>query len=186
MHACTLQGDWKVGQMDGKGMLTYADGRVYEGEYKAGLRQGVCRFTYPDGAIYEGHFAGDLRQGRGRYSWADGHVYEGEWKENKMDGKGKMTSARGGVFVGTCMILICLYAYCMHTYLICICSDMRSFILNTPNLTYSFLTYSNSNVTGDWKRDLKEGVGKCTSGIGPNAGDVYEGTEDDTCRMTYR
>jgi hypothetical protein len=46
--------------MDGVGIYTWSDGRVYKGEYKD-----------------------DKKHGYGEYSWADGRVYCGFWSKGK-------------------------------------------------------------------------------------------------------
>jgi len=40
--------------MEGKGVLTFADGRRYEGEFHKDLMNGEGIFTWPDGHIYAG------------------------------------------------------------------------------------------------------------------------------------
>ena len=46
--------------MDGKGKITWKDGRMYEGEYKD-----------------------DKKNGYGVYKWADGRIYEGNWLDGR-------------------------------------------------------------------------------------------------------
>jgi len=49
--------------MHGKGIFTWADGRVYTGEY------------------YE-----DKKHGFGKVEWPGGKAYEGQWREGIQDG----------------------------------------------------------------------------------------------------
>ena len=58
--------------MDGKGLLTWADGRRYEGQFKA-----------------------DKRNGRGKFVWSDGRTYDGLWLDGKQHGEGILSTADG-------------------------------------------------------------------------------------------
>ncbi len=42
-------GQWKAGEIDGKGVATYANGDVYEGSFVAGKRQGEGVMRYATG-----------------------------------------------------------------------------------------------------------------------------------------
>jgi hypothetical protein len=42
-------GAWKAGEIDGRGIATYANGDVYEGMFRAGKRQGVGVMRYASG-----------------------------------------------------------------------------------------------------------------------------------------
>ena len=53
--------------MDGKGTLTWTDGRSYKGEFK-----------------------NDLKHGYGIFEWSDGRIYDGQWNKGKFHGKGKL------------------------------------------------------------------------------------------------
>ena len=63
-----------AGEFEGRGVMRYANGDVYEGEYKAGEKEG-----------------------RGVYRFADGDVYDGEWKAGKYEGRGVTRYADGTV-----------------------------------------------------------------------------------------
>lgn len=39
--------------------------------------------SWPDGKSYEGEFVDDKRDGAGLFKWGDGKVYEGQWKNGK-------------------------------------------------------------------------------------------------------
>ena len=44
--------------------------------------------VWPNGKMYEGGYLNDNREGFGRLTWPDGSVYEGLWKNGKkIDGK---------------------------------------------------------------------------------------------------
>ena len=40
--------------MNGKGKMTYPDGRCFEGEWKDDKMNGKGKMTYPDGRCFEG------------------------------------------------------------------------------------------------------------------------------------
>jgi len=40
-------------------------------------------FTWSDGRVYEGDYVDDEREGNGVYRWPDGSMYVGGWKEGK-------------------------------------------------------------------------------------------------------
>jgi len=45
----TYEGEWKSGEIHGKGVATYANGDVYEGTFVAGKRQGEGTMRYASG-----------------------------------------------------------------------------------------------------------------------------------------
>ncbi|MFM7855028.1 MAG: hypothetical protein ACK55Z_36365 [bacterium] len=36
-------------------------------------------YTWQDGRMYEGYYKKDKKHGKGVYTWADGRRYDGEW-----------------------------------------------------------------------------------------------------------
>ena len=50
---------------DGKGKLTFADGRVYEGDFRGGKRDGQGTMVFPNGNKYIGQWANDAQHGVG-------------------------------------------------------------------------------------------------------------------------
>ena len=48
-------------------------------------------FTWNDGRIYEGNFINDLKHGKGRFKWPDGKIYSGTWEFGKQHGSGEYT-----------------------------------------------------------------------------------------------
>ena len=49
---------------------------------------GRGKLTWPDGRKYEGNFEDDKRHGVGTYWWKDGRVYRGMWEKGQQHGKG--------------------------------------------------------------------------------------------------
>jgi len=93
-------GEWKAGKREGRGVMRFADGEVYDGEWKAGLPEGRGVYRYADDDVYEGEFKAGTREGRGVYRLANGDVYEGEFKAGKQEGRGVMRFASGAVYEG--------------------------------------------------------------------------------------
>ncbi len=83
-----------------RGILTFADGRIYEGEIKDEKANGHGVMTYPDGNRYYGDFVYDLRQGKGTLLYAGGNKYEGEFDNDKITGKGKLVWTNGDEYIG--------------------------------------------------------------------------------------
>jgi hypothetical protein len=107
----------------GKGMLEYPDGSVYEGEFAQGRLTGTGVMKYPDGEVRSGTFLngalngqgsilsphrsryeGALRMGEpdgyGRVERADGSSYEGTFVSGRPQGKGKLKEADGSSYEG--------------------------------------------------------------------------------------
>lgn len=88
---------------EGKGILLYDNGRVYEGNWKNNKREGIGyeRFQSSgnDGSsqdlkdntdcdIYQGEYMMGRAHGRGVYVWQNGETYDGEWYKGMRQGKG--------------------------------------------------------------------------------------------------
>ena len=91
------EGEYKAGEKEGRGVFRRADGRVYEGEYKAGKKEGRGVFRNANGDVYEGEWKAGEKEGRGVYRFADGDVYDGEWKAGEKEGRGVERYADGTV-----------------------------------------------------------------------------------------
>jgi hypothetical protein len=74
-------GGFKANQKEGPGVLTQADGTVYEGTYLAGRRvgRGIERGT--DGSVYDGEWTHGKKEGEGKFTYPDGSFFEGQWKQ---------------------------------------------------------------------------------------------------------
>ncbi len=64
------------------------------------MREGRGVMIFPDGSIYEGDWVKDKQEGYGRFIHIDGDVYMGQWKENKAHGKGKYLHVDGSIYEG--------------------------------------------------------------------------------------
>ena len=71
--------DPETGLREGKGVMVYESGRVYEGEFVNDVREGHGYEKYDNQNIYIGYFSKGKAHGKGLYTWANGEYYEGEW-----------------------------------------------------------------------------------------------------------
>src|SRR6267378_3877460 len=76
-------GDCKNGLAQGVGVLQwFKDGKAqsrYEGEYRDGELNGRGVYTLANGNRYEGELKDNKPNGRGVFTFADGDRYEGSW-----------------------------------------------------------------------------------------------------------
>ncbi len=81
-------GQWRTGNEDGRGEMTYANKDIYNGQWKDGVRDGQGTMKYHNGDVYEGEFSKDKMHGKGSYTYAAGDLSKstGEWKEGKKCG----------------------------------------------------------------------------------------------------
>lgn len=84
---------------EGKGVLLYENGRVYEGNWKNNKREGVGYERFQSNSqeqtedaqdcdIYQGEYMMGRAHGRGVYIWSNGETYDGEWYKGMRQGKG--------------------------------------------------------------------------------------------------
>lgn len=99
-------GDRYVGEVNsrfvpnGRGVMTYLNGSVYDGEFRNGVPNGAGSFTDEKGDKFIGNFRGGVPEGYGRVSFSDGHTYEGEWNKGGINGRGTMFYKSGDRFEG--------------------------------------------------------------------------------------
>lgn len=101
----TDAGDKYIGALSGyrphgKGILTKADGTIFEGDFYEGYCTGQATITYVGGDIYSGHVDHEKREGFGKYVKPDGTVYVGNFKNGEKNGFGKTTFSDGSVYIG--------------------------------------------------------------------------------------
>ncbi|CDW80329.1 UNKNOWN [Stylonychia lemnae] len=76
-------------QRQGKGVMKYSNGRLYEGEWENDQRHGRGYERYPNSNIYQGEFQYGKAHGKGRYQWiSTSEVYDGEWSKGMRHGYG--------------------------------------------------------------------------------------------------
>jgi hypothetical protein len=77
------------------GTATWAGGEKYVGEFKDGNVHGRGTITWANGEKYVGEFRDGALNGQGTYIYFDGHKYVGEFKSGKKHGEGILTSPDG-------------------------------------------------------------------------------------------
>ena len=92
----------KVNSRDGKGKMTFSDGRIYEGDGKDREINGFGVMKYPDGVIYEGDWLDEKFEGHGKIVTPQGITFEGEWTNNHKIGSFKETNSQGQTFYLEC------------------------------------------------------------------------------------
>jgi len=70
--------------LQGRFIVHFAGGDVFEGNHENGARNGYGKFTWSDGVVYEGNWKNDAINGYGKMTWSDGDVYEGNWENGNM------------------------------------------------------------------------------------------------------
>lgn len=115
----SYEGEWNDNAKDGKGRLTFGadEENYYEGDFKAGEITGRGTRRWPNGDSYSGQFVrGEMsgqgvlitssfeyqggfdrnsKSGRGELRWKNGDYYEGNFSRNYPDGQGEFTSGDG-------------------------------------------------------------------------------------------
>jgi hypothetical protein len=132
------EGEWRAGKREGQGTVRYAIGDVYEGQYKADDKDGQGTFRYAIGDVYEGQYKAGKREGKGTFRYAIGDVYEGQYKADKREGQGTSRYINGDVYEGQYK------------------ADKRE-----GKGTYRSAT--GDVYEGQWKADKREGKGTMTS-----------------------
>ena len=80
----TYEGTFAQNLFEGKGKLTYKDGRMYEGDFKAGKKDGNGTMVMPNGNKYIGQWENDTKHGIGiQYTAKDGTKKQGQWVYDK-------------------------------------------------------------------------------------------------------
>ena len=143
---CKYSGEFVKGKLEGRGIMTYTNGRVYEGEFKNNAPDGLAVESYENGDKYIGKFSKGFKSGYGLYVYANGEIYEGEFENNKPNGKGCLMTSKTSFYQG-------------------------NFKNGKCNGVGQF-KYSNGDVyQGEWVDSIKHGKGKYFY----SNGDIYEG-----------
>jgi hypothetical protein len=158
---------------EGKGIMRYTNGDVYDGKWDDDYKHGHGIMTYANGDVYTGEWNMDMIQGYGIMKYANGDVYTGEFTpflnntddyirsfrgnsnliqyeegnrlshEDETPGKGTMKYINGDIYIGEWV------------------NDLRH--------GYGTMTYTNGDVyEGEWKNDLPYGNNEYISSINPS------------------
>lgn len=91
----SLQGDFKDGKLEGKGVYTGPKGAKLNANFVAGVAGGVADYSTPLGDNYHGEWQGMAPHGQGKMSYGAGGSYEGGWAHGEFSGKGVITYPNG-------------------------------------------------------------------------------------------
>jgi len=97
---CVYFGEIINSKRHGKGIMVYADTRIYEGEWENDLKHGTGLEILSNGNKYEGHFLNGKPEGVGTFTWTNGEIYEGEWKNGLKHGSGMWRGIKGESYIG--------------------------------------------------------------------------------------
>jgi hypothetical protein len=78
--ASRFEGDYRDGQLNGRGIYSFANGDRYEGEYADDMRSGRGMYVLADGTRYEGEWRNDMPHGQGTLTKPDGTAFSGNWE----------------------------------------------------------------------------------------------------------
>jgi hypothetical protein len=85
-------------QPNGRGVMRYDNGHVYQGEWVNGKPHGHGTMTYSKGT-YRGNWQDGMRDGVGTFVQGDGNVTKGHWTQNTID-NGQILYMNGDVYNG--------------------------------------------------------------------------------------
>jgi hypothetical protein len=134
----------KNDQPDGAGKAVYKNGNVYDGEWTFGKFDGKGTLTFANGEVYTGYFKNGYRNGNGKFTYQNGTVYDGNWQYDSWSGAGKTTWLNGDEYVGS------FKDGYRDGYGVYSCPAGE--IYNCPGC---------KKYEGNWRRNLKEGTGRC-------------------------
>lgn len=128
-------GDFKKGELHGKGILYYPDGSKYLGNWYKQLQQGMGRLVQPDGTVYFGMWNKGQFHGKGKITFGNGNSLECEWINGQSGGTGTFKFANGDEYQGE--------------------------ILNNALHGHGTMDYENGDrYIGDWQNNARHGRGK--------------------------
>ncbi|MBA5639778.1 hypothetical protein H3H37_22205 [Duganella sp. LX20W] len=91
----SLQGDFKDGKLEGKGVYTDPKGSKLNATFVAGVAGGIVDFSTPLGDSYHGEWQDTSPHGQGKMRYGAGGSYEGGWAHGEFSGKGVITYPNG-------------------------------------------------------------------------------------------
>lgn len=95
-----FEGSWLNDKRHGLGYEEFANGNRYKGEYKLGKVDGQGNYKWKNGDEYEGQFQDGLKHGYGIWKGVNADEYVGEWQYNYPYGFGKHQWANGDFYEG--------------------------------------------------------------------------------------
>lgn len=146
----TYIGNWVNDKRNGKGIITYSNGDVFDGCWKNDkIENGIMK--YSNNSSYEGEWLENKRHGKGILTYPNGNILNGQWDNNKII-YGIMTFMNGNVYNGN-------FKNDKNDV-----NDQND--VNNQNdqnfiqFDYGTMEYSNGNkYTGHWNNNLKHNLG---------------------------
>ena len=89
-NSVSYEGQFKNGEITGKGLYIWKNRHTYYGDFLAGKMHGKGIYKWPDGNQYEGEYINGIKEGYGEFKWADGRIYRGPFEKGKQQGNGKL------------------------------------------------------------------------------------------------
>jgi hypothetical protein len=97
-------GEFKNGNINGNGKMTWPEGKVYIGEWKDGTQHGTGTMTFPPVSKiyieYTGEWENNDPHGTGTMTYKTGDKYSGSWLKGRPHGKGTYTFKDGTSYEG--------------------------------------------------------------------------------------
>lgn len=91
---CRFNGEWTNGVKNGQGLFDAA-GSTFEGSFVDGEIVGKGLKRWADGRRYEGGFQRGEASGEGHFTSPSGESYSGTWSENRRHGRGNLVLPNG-------------------------------------------------------------------------------------------
>lgn len=89
------------GNLEGKFIVRFASGNIYEGNYKNNFRHGHGKMVFESGNVYEGNWLNGKYHGYGKQTLSNGQVYyEGNFNNGAQHGFGKFNYSNGDIYEG--------------------------------------------------------------------------------------
>lgn len=90
----------KARKREGKGVIVYEIGRIYEGNWKNDKRDGKGYELFTNGNTFHGQYKNGKANGNGLYTWTNGEVYDGEWVAGHKEGNGVWKGVLDDSYIG--------------------------------------------------------------------------------------
>lgn len=94
------EGEFRNGEITGKGKIVFDSGDVYEGEFMNGKFNGKgCYKWKKNGHEYIGDYLNGVFHGKGKYLWSENEWYEGDYVNGIKEGNGELKRPNGKKFI---------------------------------------------------------------------------------------
>lgn len=144
---------------NGKGVMEYGDGAVYEGEFKQGRLDGTGVLKKPNGELRRGAFVNGAQEGSGFLQFSHGGTYEGEFRAGRASGRGKLIERDGTTYEG---------------------EFLADFFSGSGTMTFP----DGARYVGQFLKGMRHGTGKFTRASGEiDDGEWSEGALSGECRL---